>query len=225
MGVLQQAITAACYSRECAPPPVGSGGSSPKPGSPRHTARSIVRRALQVGPQIRRDMLAAARAHEASLGGLKFMYKSESSLLRKIVAKTPRGAQFDPEKAKEGVADAVRFTFLIDTPRYTPSTKAILGDLQKAGYEVVRPKNFWRRGDDYQGLNVQLVHMESGHRVEVQFHTPESHDVKETKLHPLYEKWRTMRSGSERTSIYRQMVKIADSIPRPPNVHTIPRYI
>lgn len=63
-------------------------------------------------------------------------------------------------------------------------------------------KNTWLKADNpYNGINV-YIQGEHGNKFEVQYHTQESFDLKNGKLHELYEKQRVLGDEAENTSEY-----------------------
>ena len=64
--------------------------------------------------------------------------------------------------------------------------------LEKKGYEVTAVKNTWNKIEAvYKGVNTNIKTPE-GYEFELQFHTKESFDLKNGKLHELYEKQRIL---------------------------------
>lgn len=169
--------------------------------------------------------------------GLKFRYKSVKSMARKIDQKMiDKGLSV--EAAEDGITDALRYTMVIPTGNYVKGVKDSLRDLRKSGFRVVESQSKWVDGDPYAGHHV-LLESKSGEVVELQFHTPQSHRVKEKYLHPLYEKERVLpkpdsaqfkslpkeeqeKVQQQRDSLMERMWAAAKKIPTPPRVTTLP---
>ena len=92
----------------------------------------------------------------------------------------------------------------------------------------MRAKNFWQKGDDYQGINIKAT--KDGVTVELQLHTPTSLDIKEGRstkgdpirsLHDSYEVMRTSGSKRERWKAWTGMVRLAGQIPQPQNYEAL----
>jgi hypothetical protein len=72
---------------------------------------------------------------------------------------------------------------LINTERYTSAVKNAISRLKNAGMTPASLKNYWGKGDGYQGINdvfyVPCDMSPTGQvKVEIQFHTPESFNHK-----------------------------------------------
>ncbi len=71
--------------------------------------------------------------------------------------------------------------------------------LKAEGFELVKLKNLWA-DEQYKGVNSQWRRPETGLRVEVQFHTPESLEAKEL-THGAYERIRSPAPPAERMEL------------------------
>jgi hypothetical protein len=138
-------------------------------------------------------ILPAMRRVEAAspggrLAGLDHMMKGEDRLKEKIAdylqapGVTVRGAM-------DKVPDAVRFTREHEPNRYAEGVVADVDRLKAEGFELIKLKNLWH-ADQYKGVNSQWRRPDTGLRLEVQFHTPESHEAKEL-THQAYERIRS----------------------------------
>jgi hypothetical protein len=148
------------------------------------------------------------------LEGLEYRIKSTDSLARKIEgdAKAEKhGGSL--ESAANDISDASRYTMTFPEENYTGSVQDALKQLEDYGYEV-KAKNFWQKGDDYQGINVKLK-AKNGSIIELQFHTPSSLATKEKKLHSIYEKYREEKDLNKKYTFWNEMVSVSDSIPVP----------
>jgi hypothetical protein len=108
---------------------------------------------------------------------------------------------------------------VIPKAKYTATVKTSLAKLKSQGTQT-RVKNFWKKGDPYQGINVALT-TSKGVKAELQFHTTESLKVKNV-IHHDYEKFRVSSEPSLRKSLWDTMTATADKIPVPENVLDIP---
>ncbi len=141
--------------------------------------------------------------------------KSTESLARKIDTDAEKKYGGDREKAADNIYDAVRYTLNVDDENYTQNLERTLDTLEKTGWQITEVKNFWQQGDPYDGVNMKVSR--DGVKVELQLHTPKSHEIKEVKLHSDYAKYRVETNDSVRQTLWDKMVNTAKAIPRPSN--------
>lgn len=167
--------------------------------------------------------------------GLEYRLKSASSLFRKIMS------DMDEERTKpdgmtllqvcEHCYDILRYTCVLETSEYVEGTKAILkaldgctnGEMKTSQFRV---KNFWGKGDAYQGINSVYSLQRGGADplyFELQFHTPESIKTKEETCHVSYENFRTAVDQEEKAVAWEEMVSVWDLVPVPRGVLDIPK--
>jgi len=182
-------------------------------------ARAELERDLAEEPENTRNLIDAANDSGMKMEGLDFRAKSEDSLARKIDAEKdlPENGG-DAAKAAESMSDTVRYTMTAEGSDYKSSIEGVLKDLEGKGYES-RVKNYWLEENPYRGINVALT-TPSGNMIELQFHTPESLEVKEP-LHQRYDVYRESADPIERQALYDEMVSMAQAVPTPPNVQEI----
>ena len=147
-------------------------------------ADEIYDHAAEVEPTIT-SQLKSLENDQAKLIGLEHRLKTKESLSRKIL-KDAHDMEVTPQEAASTIHDAIRYTFVIDEDSYV--TK---------GNTLTAFKNYW--ADDsraYQGINTNFKDA-NGTVFELQFHTPESFDTKESKTHDLYEIIRDENSTAE----------------------------
>jgi hypothetical protein len=142
--------------------------------------------------EARRDILPAMRRVEAAdpernLAGLEHMVKGEDRFKEKL-ADEQAGKGKTIKEALNEVPDAVRFTFCYDPRQYSDGVQADVERLKDEGFEMIKLKNLWA-DSQYKGINSQWRRPESGSRLEMQFHTPESLEAKEL-THQAYERIR-----------------------------------
>lgn len=177
-------------------------------------AIALHQKALQMDRNLSGTMLILASKSGGKLEGLEYRIKSTDSLARKIEgdAKSEK-YNGDLEAAAKDISDASRYTMTFEPNSYTQSVDDTIKRLQDMGYEA-KAKNFWAKGDDYQGMNVKLT-SKNGHIIELQFHTPASLKMKEQKLHKVYEKYREEKDMNKKYTLWNEMVNMSDSIPVP----------
>jgi hypothetical protein len=182
-------------------------------------------------------MKSVAKASGGEMRGLEFRYKSVKSMARKIDSKMEaKGISVD--QAERGITDALRFTMILDTDGYVAGVQKARTEMEQQGYEVVESSNKWTDGSPYAGYHM-LAKSPKGEVFELQFHTESSFEVKEGKLHAIYEKERNLPvAGSaafralpadrqqevvtERNQLAEQMWSAAMEIDVPPTIERLP---
>jgi diphthamide synthase (EF-2-diphthine--ammonia ligase) len=99
---------------------------------------------------------------------------------------TPIKKSFSPKKLESGPASA---------DNYVQAGQAVQSELENQGY-TVNTKNYWQEGSNYKGVNMALTDPQ-GNKIELQFHTQESLDVKENANHALYEQYRVLSDAQK----------------------------
>lgn len=190
-------------------------------------ATALRKRAEALEPEITGKVSSMVEGRGGTMEGLEQRLKTTDSLARKIDADAEAEYGGDRAAAAANISDAVRYTAVIGDAQYTDGARAIVRDLERDGY-VVRAKNFWQKGDDYQGINIKAT--KDGVTVELQLHTPTSLDIKEGRstkgepirsLHDSYEVMRTSGSKRERWKAWTGMVRLASQIPQPQNYEAL----
>jgi hypothetical protein len=129
-----------------------------------------------------------AASPDGRLVGLDHMLKGEDRLKEKI-ADYLRAPGVTVRGALDKVPDAVRFTLEYEPNRYAEGVLADVDRLKAEGFDLLKLKNLWH-ADQYKGVNSQWRRPDTGLRLEMQFHTPESHEAKEL-THQAYERIRS----------------------------------
>jgi hypothetical protein len=175
-----------------------------------------------------RVALPAIRQIEAAdpnrrLAGLEHMLKGVDRLKEKIAERLRYNPHLSPRQAAGEVPDAVRFTLEYSESRYTDGVQADVERLQGVGYKLLKLKNLWAK-DQYKGINSQWGTPETGLRVEVQFHTPQSREAKEL-THKAYERLRDpLTSKAEESELEAYQRRVNAFVRRPPDVFRIEDY-
>ena len=162
-----------------------------------------------VEKEITSTLIDLSEKHGSVMIGLAARLKNIKSLSRKI--NDERGNRTAEETAAD-MSDVVRYTMTYTPENYVSGTKAVVADLEAAGYKL-KVKNYWEAGDAYQGINVAAVHPD-GTRFELQFHTPQSAFKKEA-VHEILDDYRLEKDPVERWILYDKMVKMSASIDIP----------
>jgi hypothetical protein len=177
-----------------------------------------------------RHILPALRRLEAAdpgrhLAGLEHMVKGEDRLKEKLADVMLVESHLTPRQALDKIPDAVRFTLTYSAERYTEGLLADVDLLKAEGFDLVKLRNVWH-SDQYKGINSQWRRSETGTRIEVQFHTPESLDAKEL-THGAYERLRrpeTETSLRERDELEDFQRQVNTLITTPPYAETIKNF-
>lgn len=209
----------ACKVKACAPPPVGTGGSSKVANAASRAAAAILARSKAAEPQVTNDLRTVIKSEGGAMVGLAHRVKGLKSLTRKIHDKALSRGQTIEESANR-ISDALRYTAAFHSKNYTAGVKSTIASLEKKGYKILEKETHWKRGDAYNGVHVIAQHP-NGTKVEIQFHTTESLKAKGL-THPLYEKFRQHdTTPQERTRLTREMIRIADSARIPKGALTL----
>lgn len=183
-------------------------------------AKELLAEARKHEPKVTADLEAAVSKGTGHLEGLKYNIKSEDSLIRKLVDKSAaKGLSLEDYSKK--ITDVLRYTNVSDSNRLTNDFFKIVDDLKQKGYNMVEVTNTFPNLDaPYRGINT-LVQTKDGYVFELQFHTPQSLDVKEIN-HKLYEEERLAETLESKKRILRfEMKKNASSIKTPNDVESI----
>lgn len=157
------------------------------------------------------------------LVGTENRLKGEDRIREKIAERLRYNPDMSPRQAAAEVPDAVRFSFEYSESRYTDGVLAEVERTRGLGYELLKLKNLWAK-DQYKGINSQWLRPETGLRIEVQFHTPESLEAKEL-THEAYERLRDpLTSKAEETELAAYQRRVNTFVRRPPDVFRIENY-
>ncbi len=174
-------------------------------------AKAIIEEAQKIEPATTRLMEAEVKKAGGKMSGLDNRLKKQDSLLRKMKGEA---AGRKPGDVAAGMSDVLRYTMAFGPGNYTDATNAVLKSLKAKGYKD-RVKNYWGRGDAYNGINAALTEP-GGFPLELQFHTDQSLVAKDL-VHPIYDKWRKSTNEFERAKLGMQMRDIYDNVNRPDN--------
>lgn len=145
--------------------------------------------------------------------GYPFCIKSQDSICQKIHKAQEEWFKdkgyTDLQACKASVIDAIRYAVLYSIDVYVKNYNDGIEKIEKEGYKLIRCKNFWSQPGAYNRLNTLFL-TPYGYFVELQFHTPESKDLK-FKLHPFYEKLRDPDlSKDQKSEIEKEMKEVSE---------------
>lgn len=188
----------------------------------------IIKKAKKFEPIITKDM-HELETNDMFLYGENHKFKSEGRIEEKIISKANISAterdEFininDVNKAADEVGDSLRYTLITDESSYRKNIAITLNELEQKGYKVVNPKNTWKDGSRYKGVNVNLEKELNGEvmKFELQFHTPESYQIKGHMTHDVYEIMTNNNIDSMYTKLASKMQEVlSETITRPKNI-------
>jgi hypothetical protein len=168
--------------------------------------RTDYEKALEAEPQITAVVVEIAEMTGAALVGLEHRLKSRESFMRKRT-----------RNVRSPIRDILRYTFTFGDDTYTEQTLSVIKLLMSKGFETITIKNFWLKQDDpYSGVNT-FVKSPDGYVFEIQYHTPQSFEIKDGLMHKLYEDRRIITNyfSVEYIHLTEEMMALSQSIIRP----------
>jgi hypothetical protein len=202
-----------CLVKACAPPPVGTGGSSKIGEISRKYAERLLRNAKQSEPGVTATLNKIVGAAGGKLEGLEFMFKDVQSLTRKIHDKA-KERNTSLMKSASRIVDALRYTAVTDEKNYAATVHNTLKGLRREGFGILEVETHWKRGDSYNGIHVIAKHP-NGTNIEIQFHTTASFAAKQAN-HKWYERARKTDDPVLRKELNAKMTARSDTSPIPP---------
>lgn len=208
----------------------GGGGSSSAeyskkkldslPASVKPEVREIYQKSVASEPQITDDLTKIAKDVGAKMDGLDFRLKDGESFQRKVKSNANENHTSE-EEAANNLYDVVRYTQVSSGKNLSQNFHKTVEILRKKGYNVVGVKNTWlEEGGAYKGVNVKMTSPD-GQKFELQFHTPESLDMKEIN-HKHYEIQRKLpENDPEHQRLKRIMVQNAAKLTPPADIDTV----
>lgn len=177
---------------------------------------------LEKEPQITADMRAVSEKQNVEMKGLENRIKTKESYLRKLATDTKNSVSTDVIKnAIENAHDVIRYTYQADSKKYVAAYNSIVEELKGKGYTLKSVKNTWKKGQAYKGINTTFQ-APDGTKFEVQFHTPESFELKNGELHKLYEEYRKDSTTAERRAeILGKMSALSVKLETPEGIESI----
>lgn len=189
----------------------------------RQIAEQLIALAEENEPNITADLQNIASEVSAEMVGLENRFKSEESLIRKLIDYV--GDDFQRLKRKaETVNDVLRYTFILPLESYAEKFHETRERLSELGYRIPENRiwNAWQtigesfdRG--YRGINI-TVNSSKKQNFELQFHTEESFRLK-TETHYLYDELRRKDISRQRkTELIERCINAAENVQRPKGV-------
>lgn len=186
------------------------------------SAKWLLEKAEKVEPKITSDVIQVIDSVGGKVEGLEYRLKSLNSLERKI--KTEMLAGISEQQAVDSVRDVVRYTAIFDNNTFVEQYQKMQEQLATKGYRTIVVKNTWQEGSTYKGVNTFVnAFVEKDNVIfEMQYHTQESFELKNGKLHQLYEIFRNPdTSPQEKAKISLEMQKLSANLKVPKDISLI----
>lgn len=174
-------------------------------------------RTVKKEPEITAQVTETARQAGMGMAGEECRVKSRNSYFKKIRRKC------DPRENGYEVKDILRYTYTASGEELAEKISKVIEMYSNSGYNTVEIKNYWLDGQNpYNGINTTMRSPE-GLPFELQYHTPESFEIKNGKMHELYEKQRPIKDVSSREYIELgdRMFELSDSMEIPKGIEKV----
>lgn len=172
----------------------------------------------EVEPEYTELFENTAAEQGGKMEGLKHKFKDAQGIVGKIDRKVQKKG-IKPEEAALDIVDSLRYTMSFPADNYTDGVKTTVKALREKGIEFESFDNNWQRGDAYNGINAVFLDTDTGLKIELQFHTPESFEAKTTLNHDDYEFVREGKGTSaQRLIAHTRMTQRSDAVPFPKNI-------
>lgn len=199
------------------------------PGTPREFASDelhvvidrLQEQAREAEQRVTAKLVATASKSGGEMRGLDFRLKERASIESKVRRKREKMPLATDQERAYSITDTLRYTTVLPPDSYVEGIKATISELKKEGFAPDEFENFWAHADDdYDGVHV-ILKDESGFRFELQFHTPDSFDLKMGPLLSLYHDFREEQDAKKRLVFWDKMVALSKGLERPPGVEAI----
>lgn len=200
-------------------------------------AQAAYDKALAAEPKISEDMYDIAKDLGNDVNGpgegghtaLEFSCKTAKSVADKIERKRKdatdnnREPKSDEEYVKD-MGDLVRYTQMTDHNRIAESTNKTIDALKSKGYSISEVDNkYLDPSSDYKGVHINAI-SPSGQQFELQIHSSQSMDVKNT-IHPMYEVFRNVNTpAAEKAKLKAEMHAISQALPMPKGIDSVKNF-
>ena len=163
--------------------------------------------------EITKFLVDFAKTNKAVLAGLEYRVKSPKSLYNKLYQRVEKSF-FD------SIADVIRYTVILEPKEYVEQIRSVTDALYEKNWKIYSLKNYWVNDSfPYNGVNAKFKNSRN-YRIEIQFHTQESFDVKMSKEdHDLYEQRRVLEPGcDEYNRILQLQLNLYSNMEYPKNI-------
>ncbi len=175
-------------------------------------------------PTITKDLKNISDITNTKMVGLKYRLKGKDSYLRKVDMDSNGSFSLDIiNDTISNTNDVIRYTYQAKADKVVGKYFDINKQLTNKGYKQIKVKNTWlAKGNPYKGINCNYK-CPGGQSFEVQYHTPESFELKNGQLHKLYEEWRVIenKASKEAIELSRKMSKLSSVLKVPSNIDKV----
>ncbi|WP_127580862.1 phage minor capsid protein [Paenibacillus koleovorans] len=186
----------------------------------RYRKLNAYNRIVEKEPHITADLLDVSKATGVEMVGLEYRLKSKESYLRKINSYSNYSNDLKViDDTISSTNDVIRYTYQSPADKMVADYDEVVRGLAEKGYAPTLVKNFWNdKRNPYNGVNATFKGSD-GQQFEVQFHTPESFELKNGQMHKLYEEYRLdSTSADRRTELTNEMFKLSHGLQRPKDI-------
>ena len=177
--------------------------------------RAVYYHAMELEPEITRDVVAVGAANGGETVGLDARVKLPESLEAKLHS-------VDDPVDIDRVSDILRYTHVFSPEQLADGTNACLSAYEQQGYTIRTVKNTWEDPNlPYKGINVRILSPD-GQPLEVQFHTQESFALKSGEMHDLYKQYGKLPKDSmEAIELQNRMFALSRSLQMPARISEV----
>ena len=177
--------------------------------------RAVYYHAMELEPEITRDVVAVGAANGGETVGLDARVKLPESLEAKLHS-------VDDPVDIDRVSDILRYTHVFSPEQLADGTNASLSAYEQQGYTIRTVKNTWEDPNlPYKGINVRMLSPD-GQPLEVQFHTQESFALKSGEMHDLYKQYGKLPKDSmEAIELQNRMFALSRSLQMPARISEV----
>lgn len=174
-------------------------------------------RTVKREPEITKQVSKAAKEAGMDMVGTECRIKSRRSYLKKIRRNNgPNGSCYE-------VKDILRYTYTASEEELVEKLSKVIELYSVSGYNTIEVENYWLdKQNPYNGINTTMQSPE-GLTFELQYHTHESFEIKNGKMHELYEKQRLMKDVSSKGYIELgdRMFELSDCMKIPKGIEKV----
>ncbi|VTS49281.1 minor capsid protein [Streptococcus dysgalactiae] len=182
-------------------------------------ARNVLSAVSLIEPRITSQLKHITKQSNGNLQGLDFRLKSLESLSRKISTDSLLD-EISLEEAANNINDALRYTAVFKPDNFFDDYHSMKSALVKNGFKIEKVKNTWLDDGPYNGVNT--VVSKDNIKFEIQYHTQESFDLKNGKLHELYEERRLPNITRKRkVELDKMMFELSKSLTKPSQIERV----
>lgn len=178
---------------------------------------SYYNKVLENEPEITKTVTDVAQTVGMETLGLEYKIKSKDSYLRKI------RSNYKPGQNEYEINDILRYTYAAEPLNLSTKALKSIDKYSSLGYNTIKVKNSWNDNlNPYKGVNT-IIKAPNGQKFELQYHTKESFDLKNGKMHKLYEKQRVIKDmySEKYIKLTDKMFELSDNLEVPINIEAV----